>query len=118
MEFEEVVKGRRSIRGYKPDPVPRAVIEEVIELADLAEIVGLSKSQFQREFNRLFGRSVLTYILEVRTSIARRMLESSQMKLLEIANQCGFYDQSHFSRQFKRSTGLRPMEYRKRYTSD
>ncbi|NJN50856.1 MAG: nitroreductase [Gammaproteobacteria bacterium] len=33
MEFEEVVRGRRSIRGYKPDPVPRAVIEEVIELA-------------------------------------------------------------------------------------
>ncbi len=33
MEFEEVVRGRRSIRGYKPDPVPQAVIEEVIELA-------------------------------------------------------------------------------------
>ncbi len=33
MKFEEVVRGRRSIRGYKPDPVPRKVIEEVIELA-------------------------------------------------------------------------------------
>ncbi len=33
MEFEELVRARRSIRGYKPDPVPRAVIEEIIAVA-------------------------------------------------------------------------------------
>jgi nitroreductase len=33
MEYDEVVRGRRSIRGYKPDPVPRKLIEEVIGLA-------------------------------------------------------------------------------------
>ena len=33
MEFDEVVQGRRSIRGYKPEPVPREVLEEVLELA-------------------------------------------------------------------------------------
>ena len=33
MEFDEVVQGRRSIRGYKPKPVPRKVLEEVLELA-------------------------------------------------------------------------------------
>jgi nitroreductase len=33
MEYDEVVLGRRSIRGYKPDPVPRALIEEIIGLA-------------------------------------------------------------------------------------
>jgi nitroreductase len=33
MHFDEVVLGRRSIRGYKPDPVPKAVIREVIEMA-------------------------------------------------------------------------------------
>ncbi len=32
VKFEEVVRGRRSIRGYKPDPVPQKVIGEVIEL--------------------------------------------------------------------------------------
>jgi nitroreductase len=36
MDFETLVKERRSIRGYKPDPVPRAVIEEVIEIAKRA----------------------------------------------------------------------------------
>ncbi len=33
MEYDQVVLGRRSIRGYKPDPVPRALIEEVLALA-------------------------------------------------------------------------------------
>ena len=33
MQFDDVVRVRRSIRGYKPDPVPRALIEEVISLA-------------------------------------------------------------------------------------
>ena len=33
MQFDDVILGRRSIRGYKPDPVPRALIEEIIALA-------------------------------------------------------------------------------------
>ncbi len=33
MQFDDVVKGRRSIRGYKPEPVPKALIREVIEMA-------------------------------------------------------------------------------------
>jgi nitroreductase len=33
MQFDEVVLGRRSIRGYKPDPVPQALIREILELA-------------------------------------------------------------------------------------
>lgn len=33
MNYEDVVMGRRSIRGYKPDPVPKALVREVIEMA-------------------------------------------------------------------------------------
>ena len=33
MNFDDVILGRRSIRGYKPDPVPRALIEEILALA-------------------------------------------------------------------------------------
>lgn len=33
MQFDEVVLGRRSIRGYKPDPVPKALIEEILQIA-------------------------------------------------------------------------------------
>src|SRR2546430_10653310 len=33
MQFDDVILGRRSIRGYKPDPVPKALIKEIIGLA-------------------------------------------------------------------------------------
>ena len=33
MHFDDVMRGRRSIRGYKPDPVPREMIEEILALA-------------------------------------------------------------------------------------
>lgn len=36
MEFDEVVQGRRSIRGFKPDPIPEAVIREIVDLATRA----------------------------------------------------------------------------------
>ncbi|ONF95551.1 nitroreductase family protein [Sphingomonas jeddahensis] len=36
MHYDDVVNGRRSIRGFKPDPVPRALIEEIIALASRA----------------------------------------------------------------------------------
>ncbi|MEO1981641.1 MAG: helix-turn-helix domain-containing protein [Fuerstiella sp.] len=36
--------------------------------------------------------------------------------MAQVASQCGFYDQSHFSRQFKKSTGLSPLQYRRRYS--
>ena len=48
MQFDDVILGRRSIRGYKPDPVPRALIEEVI-----AEATGDVKSRAQLALNEL-----------------------------------------------------------------
>ncbi|MEZ5952639.1 MAG: AraC family transcriptional regulator, partial [Planctomycetaceae bacterium] len=88
---------------------------EPMEVSDMAAHVGLSTSQLQREFSRLFGISPIRYLREIRIGVARRLLETSDYSLAKIAADCGFYDQSHFSRQFKESTGLAPLAYRKRY---
>ena len=88
---------------------------EEIAVADLAEQANLSASQLHREFSRCFGITPNHYIREVRIGVARHLLESDQRTMAEIAAQCGFYDQSHFSRQFKTSTGLSPLQYRKRF---
>lgn len=87
-----------------------------IVVADLADQANLSPSQLHREFSRLFGITPNRYIREVRVGVARHLLESSQMPISQIANDSGFYDQSHFSRQFKSSTGLTPGEYRKTFS--
>ncbi len=72
-------------------------------------------SQLQREFAKNFGITPVRYLREVRIGVARHLLESSDMGLIQIASQCGFYDQSHLTRHFKSSTGLTPMKYRQRY---
>lgn len=87
-----------------------------IVVGDLADQANLSTSQLHREFSRLFGITPSRYIREVRVGVARHLLESSQMQISQIAVDAGFYDQSHFSRQFKSSTGLTPRAYRKKFS--
>jgi len=90
---------------------------EPLEVATLAEHVNLSVSQLQREFSRLFGISPIQYIREVRVGVARHMLETTDESMARIATACGFYDQSHFTRQFKAATGLTPLHYRHRFNN-
>jgi PAS domain S-box-containing protein len=88
---------------------------ERITVAEIARRAHLSVSQLQREFQRLFGMTPSDYVLRVRLLAARRRLEQTRGSVGEIALACGFYDQSHFTRAFRTATGLRPLEYRKRF---
>lgn len=87
-----------------------------IALDELARRAHLSTSQLQREFRRLFGMNPGDYILRVRLLMARRQLEETLNPVGQIALDCGFYDQSHFTRAFRQATGLRPLDYRRRFT--
>lgn len=88
--------------------------ERLIRASELANACGLSVSQLQREFRRLFGISPTDYILRTRLLVARQMLERSATTVGEVAVACGFYDQSHFTKAFKAHTGLPPQAYRRR----
>lgn len=86
-----------------------------IAIGELARRANLSASQLQREFGRLFGMTPGDYILRVRLLMARRQLEATSEAVGRIALDCGFYDQSHFTRAFRLATGLRPLDYRRRF---
>ena len=86
-----------------------------IAIAELAKRANLSASQLQREFGRLFGMTPGDYVLRVRLLMARRQLEATSEAVGRIALDCGFYDQSHFTKAFRAATGLSPLEYRKRF---
>ncbi len=89
-----------------------------LRAGELARACGLSLSQLQREFRRLFGISPSDYILRTRLLVAQRMLERSPATVGEVALACGFYDQSHFTKAFKAHTGLPPQAYRRRGRPD
>ncbi len=88
---------------------------EAIAVDDIAKRSHLSASQLQREFRRLFGMSLGDYLLRVRLIMARRRLEASGDTVGRIALDCGFYDQSHFTKAFRTATGLNPLAYRRRF---
>ncbi len=88
---------------------------QAVSIAELAKRANLSVSQLQREFVRLFDMTPGAYILRVRLLMARRQLEATSEPVGRIALDCGFYDQSHFTKAFRLSTGLNPLEYRRRF---
>lgn len=94
----------------------RSHYAESLGVPDLAARAGLSVSQFQREFRRIFGMSPANYLTQVRLQAARRLLTHSSQALSAIALECGFHDQSHFTKRFKTATGLVPRAYRLRFS--
>ena len=108
--------------GQAPDDYRRLtpVMEHVvahygrrISMAELARLADLSVSQLQRDFRRLFNITPGEYVLRTRILMARRRLEESTDAVGRIARDCGFYDQSHFTRAFKAHVGVRPLDYRR-----
>jgi len=80
-----------------------------IDLETLARKVGLSRFQALRAFKRRYGLPPHAYQLAVRLGRARRMLSSGAAPL-DVALHCGFVDQSHFNRHFKRAFGVTPAQ--------
>jgi PAS domain S-box-containing protein len=89
--------------------------EEKIDFHHLARLVPLSISQFDRRFKRLFQLTPQQFLLRVRLNAACRMLASTDRSVLQIALRTGFYDQSYFTKHFRRQMGVTPRAYRQKY---
>lgn len=94
-----------------------AYFNEGLMLDRIAASVGVHPVHLNRAFRRYFHCTVGDYIRQLRVEFARRQLTSSRETLTEIALAAGFSDQSHFSRTFKRRTGLTPAQYRMTFSS-
>ncbi len=79
----------------------------------LSAIAGLSPYQLDRRFRRIFGLSTGQWVLKQRLDLARRQLLQSPIAIAEVALNAGYRDQSAFSRQFLRATGLTPSAFRR-----
>ena len=83
-----------------------------LALDNLADKFCMSQSQMSRKIKSITGLSASTYILQLRMEWARRVLLSTEMPIGEIAEKCGFSDQSHFSRTFRQRFGSTPTQCR------
>lgn len=88
-------------------------IHSKICIQALAEMTGLSISQFDRKFKILANSTPTQYIFSLKLSKTAELLKESNMSISEITYQMGFYDQSHMTRLFKKKFALSPLQYRK-----
>ena len=89
-------------------------IEKRLSLEEIANSVNYSPSHFGQIFLKKTGHSPLNYFNQLKIQRACQMLDFSDVKIKEIANELGFYDQYHFSKTFFKITGETPSQYKKR----
>jgi AraC family transcriptional regulator len=84
---------------------------EDVSLLDLAESAGMSAAHFSRLFRQKLGVSPHQYLIRLRCEQACEMLRRGRLTVAEIAQNVGFFDQSHLNRHFKRQYGVTPSEW-------
>jgi AraC-like DNA-binding protein len=86
-----------------------------IDISELAALTFLSVSQFERRFKSMFKITPMKYVSLVRINAACEALAAGKERISEISYQNGFYDLSHFNRQFKKTMGMAPSLFRRKY---
>jgi AraC-like DNA-binding protein len=74
--------------------------------------MGLSSSQVHRRFQKVVGSSPMNWLRRERMNAAKRLLVQTDTPISEVALCCGYPDPLHFSREFRRVTGLSPTAFR------
>ena len=83
-----------------------------VNVDELASELAMSTSQFRRRLSAITGESPQNYITNIRMQKARHLLDTApDMTILDVAKDCGYDDQSSFTRAFKRFFGVTPSDY-------
>jgi AraC-like DNA-binding protein len=82
----------------------------------LARLAHMSVRAFERKFRATFHVTPQHYLRKLRLHMASRALVYTTLPLAKVALNCGFVDQSHFSREFRRHFGRTPRDYRAHYS--
>jgi AraC family transcriptional regulator len=112
------VKKRRSpnwlaqVRELLADRFPERLV-----LDEIAGTVGVHPVHLCRVFRQQYRCTIGDYIRKLRLDCASRQLATSSASLAEIALAAGFADQSHFTKAFRRASGMTPAEWRDHFRS-
>lgn len=86
---------------------------EPLSLDDLAKECGVHQVTISKYFRKYFGCTFGEYMRRIKIEKSLSMIKNSRFSLTQIGYECGFYDQSHFSRTFQQLTGFSPRSYAK-----
>ena len=89
-------------------------IEEPLSTDDIANLVGISRRQLERQFKQYLGSVPSRYYLELRLQRARQLLLDSHHSIVQIGLICGFSSSSHFATAYGSLFGMSPRDERQR----
>ena len=101
--FNELAESIRFIQEHYGQP---------LRVEELARMSSLSEYQYEQRMKKVFQITAGQFITKTRVEAACELLRSTDKQIVDVAIECGFYDQSAFTRQFKSTTGLTPGKYR------
>ena len=90
----------------------REHIDQSLPLQELAKVAGLSATQFLRSFCRTLGEPPHRYLTKLRMHTARELLSCTNLRITDIALQCGFEQPAHFATMFRKLNGVSPRVWR------
>ena len=88
---------------------------EDISIHDLAAKYGMSQNFFTLCFKKVNGITPKSYVCSKRIDKAIKLIRDTDMTMLEIATRCGFNSSASFNKTFTKTTGKKPLDYRKAY---
>ena len=86
--------------------------KEGISLEKAAEVLNITPEYLSMLFKREMGMNFSVFLKKFRISHAKRLLKETDMKIYEVAQECGYSNSNYFARIFKEVTGVSPAEYR------
>jgi len=119
MQAAAVLKEQSESSGIDLNSEIRRLRRDILEkpqenwnITDIAARLCISKSYLHRLYKQLFDVNLMDDVIEQRLAKAKQLLEFSDLRIQEIAVQCGYHNESHFMRQFKLKTGMTALQFR------
>jgi AraC family transcriptional regulator len=119
--FLSLFKDQENKKMYRKPPVWVNATREFLNdnwsanlsLSEIAKLVDIHPVTLSKSFPKFFSTNMGEYVRKIRIEKSLSLLKQSNSSLSEIAYQCGFFDQSHFIRLFKKYTGFLPNQFKK-----
>lgn len=107
--------GRQSLAAKAAQMVQARCRQADCNVAAIARELGVTPNYLSAAYSAATGVHLSRHLLQERIALARVLLEESELKVVDIAAQCGFSSPSRFIAHFKAETGYPPLQWRKRH---
>lgn len=91
-----------------------ATCDHAWSLGEMSEQCGIQRTQLGKLFHKLTGGTPMEYLTRIRIERAKTLLRETDLKIIEIALECGYGSSQYFANTFRQATGQSPSEYRKK----